>query len=210
MRRDRSGRARGGSAALAVVALVAGCVGQAVGPSGAATPQQTPSSTPRATLALDRTFASPLYGYSLDHPRSFDERPATVPLQGTAPPLFGEPIVDRLESSSTGAIVLASADLPDGVENLDAWTAATARGFCGTPTSSESMTVAGATAVLDTFASCQGYFHLWLTIVRDGRGYHVVWLNEPGNEAADRSLFLAILATFEFGGPTGSPDATSS
>jgi hypothetical protein len=210
MGKDRWGRVHSALAALAMVALVAGCVGQGVAPSGAATPQHVPSSTPRATLALDRTFVSPLYGYAVDHPRSFDERPATVPLQGTAPPLFGEPIVDRLESSDTAAMVLASAELPAGVENLDAWTAATARAFCGTPTSSESMTVGGANGTLDTFGSCQGYFHQWLTMVRDGRGYHVVWLSEPGSEAADRSLFLGILETFEFGGPSGSPGATSS
>jgi hypothetical protein len=205
MGKDRSGRARGTSAVLAMVALVSGCAGQGVVPSAAATPHQTPSNTPRATLMLDRTFVSQLYGYSVDHPQSFDERPATVPLQGTAPPLFGEPIVDRLESASMDAIVLASAELPAGVKDLDAWTAATARAFCGTPTSSESMTVGGANGTLDTFGSCQGYFHQWLTMVRDGRGYHVVWLSETGSEAADRSLFLGILETFEFGGPARSP-----
>jgi hypothetical protein len=209
MQRIETRRANGAAAALAGLALIAGCVGQPGAPSGSAT-AQPPANSPQPTLALDRTFTSVLYGYSIDHPRNFDERPATVPLRGTDPPLFGEPIVDRLETSSAGAMVLASAELPDSVADLAAWTAATARAFCGTPTASEQITVGGAAATLDTFASCQGYFHLWLTMVRDGRGYHVVWLNEPGTEVADRGLFLAILDTFEFGQPAASAAATSS
>lgn len=209
MHGTESRRARRAASALATLALVVGCVGRSPAPSAGPSAQQTPPSTPTATLALDRTFTSTLYGYSVDHPRTFDERPATVPLRGTDPPLFREPIIDRLEFSSGASLGLASAELPSGVADLDAWTAATARAFCGTPSSSEAVTVDGVPGMLDTFAACQGYFHLWLTMVRDGRGYHVVWLNEPGSEAADRGLFLAILDTFKFGQPAASPAATS-
>ena len=38
-----------------------------------------------------------------------------------------------------------------------------------------------------------------MTAVHAGRGYHVVWANARGIEAADRATFLEILATFDFG-----------
>ena len=210
MHRIERGRTRGAAAAVATAVLVAGCVGQTPTPSSGASAQQTATSTPGATLALDRTFTSALYGYAVRYPSGFDPRSATEPLRGAAVPILDGAAVDQLTSPTLGIVVLASAALPKNVDDLDGWTAVTARGFCGTPTSSESITIGDTTGTLDTFATCHGYFHQWLTIVRDGLGYHMIWAHERGTESADRSLFLAMVRTFEFGEPPASPTATPS
>jgi hypothetical protein len=201
------------SSAFAAAALAGALVACTTGAPSPATPTSTPSSLPSSAanvLPLSQTFTSTLYGYSIQYPVTFEGRSATKELQGTAAPLIDSEVVDQLTGESGGLVVLAAGVIADD-QTLDDWTTSTARGQCGTPTSTETMTLDGEPATLDTFASCAGLFHQWATAVHDGRGYHVVWARNRGSEAADRALFLDMLASFEFAdtAPT-SPEASGS
>lgn len=199
---------------VAMLLVLSGCRGAA--PPIAAPMTAAPvSSTVAAPPDLGETFTSALYAYSVAYPSSFSSRSATENLEGTAPPFLGSDAIDQLSSPGAGPaveIALASAAVSADMK-LDAWTAATARAFCGTPTASEKVTLDAEPANLDTFESCEGLFHQWVTAVHDGRGYHVVWVNRRGTEAADRAQFLEMLETFEFGAsrpsPVGSPAAAA-
>jgi hypothetical protein len=188
--------------AVVVMTLLGGVAACATGASPGAMRTSAASAEPTGpgnVLPLSQTFTSTLYGYSIRYPITFEARSATVALQGAAAPLIDSQVVDQLTSTTGGLVVLAAATLPSGVDSLDEWTASTARGFCGEPTTSEPVTLGGEPATLGTFASCAGMFHQWATMVRDGQGYHVVWARPRGSEAADRALFMAMLATFDFG-----------
>jgi hypothetical protein len=94
-------------------------------------------------------------------------------------------------------LIVGSAAMPERT-TLNGWTQETAIATCGGPTSSEEIDLAGEPARLSTFAACFGLFHQWLTVLHQGRGYHVVWLNAPGTEGDDRLVYLEILDTFAF------------
>jgi hypothetical protein len=186
---------------LTSVALVAACSSGASAPL-TATPTSASTPLPSASpfrLPLSGSFTSTLYAYTINFPQTFTARAATEELHGLGLPILDSPVVDQLDSSA-GAIVVGAASLGGGSgATLDSWTAGTARAFCGEPTTSEAIQVAGEAGTLSTFASCKGYFHQWVTMIHGGRGYHIVWLHDLGTETADRELFLSILATFEFG-----------
>jgi hypothetical protein len=195
-------RHRIASSALTPVALAGALMACTTGALSPATPTPMPRSqaSPAGNvLPLGQTFTSTLYGYTIRYPVTFEPRSATKELQGTAAPLIDSEVVDQLNGVSGGLVVLAAGVIADD-QTLDDWTAGTARGFCGTPTSTDKLTLDGEPATLDTFASCAGLFHQWATTVHDGRGFHVVWARNRGTEAADRALFLDMLASFEFAG----------
>lgn len=185
------------SAMLLVVAAVAGCGTSSVTPSPAPTTSPPPQ-TSAPLLALTETFKSGLYGYSIKYPVTFVARSATKELQGAAAPLIDGEEVDQLSWDAGAVVVLASAMLPSGTDTLDEWTATTARTFCDDPATTEPVTLGGEPGTLSTFATCAGLFHQWVTAVRDGRGYHVVWAHDLGSEASDREQLMAMLATFAF------------
>lgn len=191
------------------VAIAAALIAACTTPASPGTERTSgPSAPPPAAgnvPALTQTFTSPLYGLSIKYPLTFEERSATTQLQGAAPPFIDSEVVDQLTAASGGVVVLASAVLPSGIDTLDEWTGGTARDFCHEPTTSEPVTLGEEPGTLSTFASCAGLFHQWATTIRDGRGYHVVWARSPGNEAADRALFLAMLETLELGSGYATP-----
>jgi hypothetical protein len=190
-----------------VAAVLSACSGGATSTTALTT--AAPTSTPVAALPeLTQSFTSGLYGYSVGYPASFSTRSATEQLQGTEPPIIDSPVVDQLTGAAGGVIVLASAALPKPM-TPDDWAKDTTRAFCGSPSTSEAITVGGEAGTLDTFASCKNLFHQWATTVHDRRGYHVVWVHVPGTEAADRALFLEILNTFEFGASAPSPGGSA-
>jgi hypothetical protein len=206
---DHNRQSRWPVALIAFVGIVCGC--QSPGTGAGSAPPAAP------VLGLTETFTSPLNGFTIKYPVIFKGRVATEALKGAAAPLIDSAAVDQLSSGSGAFVVMAAADIEMGA-TLDEWTAETALAFCGVPSSSESLTLDGELATLTSFSSCHGPFHQWVTSVRHGRGYHVIWANERGTEAADRALFLDMLATFQFGPatslaetpqPTQRPTATS-
>lgn len=197
-------------ALIALIAIVSGCSGPGAGnttPSGTASGS---AASAGVVLALTETFTSPVNGFTIKHQVTFEGRAATEELMGAAEPLIDSAVVDQLSSSTGAVVVMASASLEAGA-TLDGWTAKTALAFCGTASGSEPMKLAGEPATLTTFATCPGtgLFIQWVTSVRDGRGYHVIWANPRGSESTDRTLFLDMLETFQFG-PAASPSPAPS
>jgi hypothetical protein len=193
------------SALMAIASIVAAC--DAGGRSPASVAATSGTTAPFVVPALTATFTSDLYGYTIRYPGFFDARAATTELRGAAAPLIDSDAVDQLNAQDGGVIVLGSGALPADT-TLEEWTSSTATGFCGAPSTSESVDVGGEPGTLSTFASCASMFHQWVTAVHDGRGYHVIWAKDRGSEASDRALFLAMLATFAFG-TDGEPSAES-
>jgi hypothetical protein len=188
------------AAAVAVIALLTS-VGLAIigGSHPGPTPSPAPTGRPATTLAV---FESPLYGYGIDYPIGWEYQTASEQLLPLGlPELYGT-TVDSFTSPAAGALpnaklIGAAASLAEGT-SLAQWTTDVEGPQCGPPADQKSITVAGEPALLTTFTECHGYFHLWATVVRQGVGFHIVWLNFNGTEGQDRQLFDRILATFTF------------
>jgi hypothetical protein len=148
-------------------------------------------------------FASTFYGYSIGYPTGWTNRPATRSLVGFEPPWTDGPAVDEFAGGENraiapnGQLVVANAELLAGT-TLAAFTAQSAVTTCGETFNQETIELAGESATLTTFPSCYGFFHQWVTVVRGTTGWHIVWLNSPGSEGADRVILDRILASFEF------------
>jgi hypothetical protein len=187
------------------------------GPTASPSPSPTllipaPSALPASALA---TYRSPVYGYSINYPEAWRVRQATRRLSGTEIPWDYSDAVDEIAAPSNvsvghsgvpgGNILVASAQMPADT-TLESWTASTAATVCGAPTSTEDVTVDGEAARLSTIATCFGGFHQWVTVLHGNRAWHIIWLNDPGTEVADRAFFEQLLATFRFGElPAASP-----
>jgi|KBSSwiStaDraftv2_1062776.scaffolds.fasta_scaffold423417_2 hypothetical protein len=183
--------------ALAVASvLLLGCQAGA----GTSTATRTPSATPApATVtvpALDATYQSAVYGYSIDYPEYFSVRPATRRLDGAETPWVDSAGVDQLSAAAT--IVIGSGDLAAGMD-MEGWIGNAITPVCGQPASADPVAIGGEPGRLLMFTSCNGYFHLWATTVHGPAGYHIVWVSDPGSEAESRAIFSAILASFKFG-----------
>jgi hypothetical protein len=149
-------------------------------------------------------YTSPLYGYSIQRPDGWKVSSATQRLGALDVPWADSVSVDLLESSVAsdpdalhGQLILAATDVPAGT-TLAQWTDSVAVATCGTAVRREVIEIGGTTASLLEFGNCFGLFHQWVTVLDGTRAYHIVWLDGLGNEAADRAIFRAILATFAF------------
>jgi hypothetical protein len=176
--------------------------------AGVGAPSSTPTAAPRSSSiavalpALDKTYSSAVYGYSIHHPEYFAVRPAKRRLDGAETPWVDSAGVDQLNAGAT--IVIGSGDLAPGMD-IEGWIGKAITPVCGQPASADPVTIGGEAGRLLTFTSCNGYFHLWATTVHGPAGYHLVWIHDSGTEADDRQLFEAILATFTFGEPAAAP-----
>lgn len=202
-------------AAAAVVAVLTAIV--AAGPLNpfrqgvGGLPTSSPSATPGPSARADQPsttlapFTSALYGYTIGYPAAWRVKPAIRRLGRVEPPWADSDPVDyfvtdvsRGVDGPIGQLIVASADI-GAATTLEAWTGDTANTVCGRPTRTERIELDGQPADLLTFGDgCYGLFHIWVTVVRGTTGTHIVWLDDPGREVADRSLFENILATFSF------------
>ena len=184
------------AATIVVAALL--LVGLALSVIG---PPPSPTPTPVATPISLVSFESPLYGYSISHPEGWRVTPANERIAGINPPFVDTGVADQFNGVSGGpnantTIVAAMSEVAVGT-TLDRWTGQTAGAVCGTPTEpKETIQVAGLPATVSTFARCNSYFHIWVTLVRGTQAFHIVWLNFSGTETADRALLDRVLATF--------------
>jgi hypothetical protein len=183
------------------------------GPSATASPG--PTAAPQLPTARLQPYTSALYGYSVGYPVEWLVTPATSRLPTHGTPWAVDPTVDLFERRAGapvtaqggpyGTIVIASAVLEDA-ETLDAWTAIMPRGLCGEPARTDAIEVDGEPALLLDYAGgCNQLFHIWVTVVHQGTGTHIIWLDDPGREPADRAFFNRILASFAFPTPAASP-----
>jgi hypothetical protein len=194
--RMKDRRLRGAPAILVSVALgLAACTSDSPATGGATAAASRPA--PAVVTPLTQTLTSEVYGYSIRYPNFFDPSLATTTLPGLPLPIIDSEGVDQL-NGSTIVIVMGGGEI-GGQMSLPEFTAETATEFCGAASVTEQIRVGGQTATLSTFGTCKGLFHQWVTIVRGSRGYHIVWANQRGTEAADRALFQSMLATFDFG-----------
>lgn len=172
-------------------------------------PRPTPSPTPTAPASELTPFESSLYGYSIEYPTGWAVTEATRRLVGMEAPWVDGDAVDQFKApfggvSRNAVVVVARAEVPPG-STLDEWTQNVASATCGTESAREVVAIDGVAANVLTFARCNGYFHIWATVLRGTSLYHIVWLNFTGTEAADRALFDRMLGTvdlaFEVQGP---------
>jgi hypothetical protein len=177
-------------------------------PSGSPTPGPTArEQQPTSGLV---TYTSAIYGYSIDYPTEWQVQVATRSLTAIEIPWGTSAGIDDFEQGTdgqggpSGALFVATPDIGSAF-TLDAWTARTAYSVCSTPATDEAIEVAGEPARMLTYPSCNGLFHLWVTVVQGTTGAHIIWLDDAGREAADRAIFEDILDTFSF-----PPDARTS
>jgi hypothetical protein len=104
-------------------------------------------------------------------------------------------------------VIIAAQPVTDDV-NIATW-AATIKDTvefmknCKAPNRREHLDIGGEPATLLTYRDCPtdlGYLHLWAGVVHEGRGYHIVWFNDPDTEAVDRATFRRMLSSMSFDG----------
>jgi hypothetical protein len=154
--------------------------------------------TGRPPGLVPQAFTSARYGYSIGYPAGWELIEAARGLAGFEAPWSTGVAVDHFFPFSGRAdLVVASAAIEPSV-TLTRWTDATAVATCGPPASREAFELDGEPAELLTYAACNTLSHEWVTVLHAGRGYHILWLDQPGNEDVDRAYFEEILATFRF------------
>jgi hypothetical protein len=165
-------------------------------------------STPPLALS---PFTSRRYGYAISYPSAWKVTEAVRDLrQFDVPWWSGSEQIDAFTGPGTGTspgqpaegeLGIAAAALPSET-SLQDFTNATAGLTCGHATGTP-VSVDGESGSLAEYANCQGYFQLWLTVLHDGRGYHILWLDAPANAGYDRAIFQQVLSTFRFNGAIG-------
>jgi len=171
-------------------------------------PLQTQPVVPSSTLV---PFTSTRYGYSLSYPTNWGARPATATLDQTIYPIDTDPEADNFSATVPAAgdpeIVAAGPIVPAGT-TLAAWMSRIQElqaggGFaCPPPQATEPIQIGGEPGQLDTWVACPAFL-LWAGVVHGDRAYHVfMWdsfaVNNPAMQAADKALFLRILASVTF------------
>ena len=152
--------------------------------------------------ASSATFASPVYGYSITHPSTWDVVEASRALNESEPPATASGATDilgrdanvRVSEMELPGVIIAAQPVSKDVRAED-WTASTVDTVsvmkgCDAPSRRDDIEIDGTPATLLTYRNCPpdlGYLHLWAVIVHAGRGFHIVWFNTPGDEGADRA-----------------------
>ena len=105
------------------------------------------------------------------------------------------------------ALVVGAQAVADGT-SIDAWSATVidivaGQKHCDAPRTTERLTIGGDAAVLLAYPDCPSgahLDHLWAAVVHGNRGYHFVFFDATGHEAADRAVLGRMLATVLFDG----------
>src|SRR5262249_20233453 len=163
-------------------------------------------------LALS-PYTSSRYGFSISYPTGWSAKAAVRDLgQFDSPFWSGDDRVDVFEGTGTGTapaqpsagiLAIGAATLPPST-SLEEFTNATAGVQCGRKTGAP-VSVDGDVGSLAEYDNCQGEFQLWVTVIHEGRGYHILWLDAPANAGFDRAVFRQILATFRSPVPGAPP-----
>jgi hypothetical protein len=160
-------------------------------------------------------YNSPVYGYSISHPRSWSVVEASRALSEGEPPatssgatdILGRDASVRVSTMDLPGVVIAAQPVTNDM-HLAQWTetmkdTVTSMKGCERPNRRERLDIGGEPATLLTYRDCPtdlGYLHLWAGVVHEGRGYHIVWFNDPGTEASDRATFRRMLSSMSFDG----------
>ena len=160
-------------------------------------------------------FHSPVYGYTISHPRSWSVVEASRPLSEGEPPATSSGATDilgrgasvRVSTMDMPGVIIAAQPVTGDVDNAK-WSATVKHTVefmkgCAPPNRSQKLDIGGEPATLLTYRNCPtdlGLLHLWAGVVHKGRGYHIVWFNNPGTEVADRAKFRTMLTSMSFDG----------
>jgi hypothetical protein len=158
-------------------------------------------------------YTSPVYGYSISHPRGWDVVEARRLLSEGEPPatssgstdILGRHASVRVSTMQLPGVIIAAQPVADDV-HIAEWTATMAGTVkfmknCERPDREEHLDIGGESATLLTYRDCPpdlGYLHLWAGVVHEARGYHIVWFDDPGHEPADRDAFRRMLSSMSF------------
>jgi len=212
-------------AAAAVLVLVGGVIvlgpHSRIGPAGGPTPSPSSNATPAPTwqiapAASFSTFTSNAYGYTVGYPSNWKTHESPGRLDAGSYPYDFSGGVDYLSATSPDVLdpglIIAGPRLTSPTD-LPGWMARIAQLQvtnigCGAPDATESATVAGLPAQIDTWQACPEYI-LWAGFLRGDVAYHVVLIDQfatdnPPLQAADHAMFLRILGTFSLTGPVES------
>ena len=159
------------------------------------------------------TFTSPVYGYSIARPRSWDsvnarrtltdsEQPAT---SSGATDILGTDASMRVSAMTLPGVIIAAQPVRNDV-TIEEWTSSMVDTVafmkrCDRPDRRERVEIGGEPGILLTYRDCPpnlGLLHLWAGVVHEGLGYHIVWFNDRGHEDADRAEFERMLASMSF------------
>jgi hypothetical protein len=171
------------------------------------------SADTRGRRASSVAYHSPVYGYSISHPRGWSVLPAGRALAEGEPPATSSGATDilgrgasvRVSTMEMPGVIIAAQPVSDDVLVAE-WTATMQDTVetmkdCNPPDRRERLEISGAPATLLTYRDCPpdlGLLHLWAGVVHEGRGYHIVWFNAPGTDGADRRTFRKMLASMSF------------
>jgi hypothetical protein len=222
------------AASLAIVLVGLGLllrpIGQVGGPSPtpSAPPSRTsptpiPPATPLATQpvvpsSVLTTFRSAKYQYTIGYPKNWNASTSPGTLSSLAYPYDFTAGVDYFSAtaptvSDPGLIIAGPTDIPVGT-TLDSWITTIQQlqatsVSCPFADATQDLAIGGQPGRLLTWNSCPAYL-LWAGVVRGARAYHVILIDRyavgnPALEASDKTLFLKILASLRFTGPTPSP-----
>jgi hypothetical protein len=160
-------------------------------------------------------YSSPVYDYSISHPRSWSVVAASRSLSEGEPPatssgatdILGRDASIRVSTMELPGVIIAAQPVTDDV-HIAKWTATMKDTVefmknCKPPNRVEHFDIGGEPATLLTYRDCPtdlGYLHLWAGVVHEGLGYHIVWFNDPGTESADRATFKRMLSSLSFDG----------
>jgi hypothetical protein len=166
-----------------------------------------------SSAAGAESFSSEEYDYTIELPPGWSALPAEDELGAGQPPLTGPPITDvmspgpsrRVSEMELPALVIGAQPLPRGTA-VPAWERVVTsivryQKGCAAPASTEPVHVGEEEGVLLAYPGCpegSGLDHTWIAAVHRNRGYHIVWFNRPGHEAADRKVLDQILASWQF------------
>jgi len=159
------------------------------------------------------TFTSPVYGYSMAHPDSWDavearrmladgEQPTT---SSGATDILGRDASVRVGTMHLPGVIVAAQPVPKDAR-IENWmrsivdTVAVMK-QCDQPDRRDDVEIDGLTGTLLTYRDCPpdlGLLHLWAGVVHDGLAYHIVWFNDPGHEGVDRTAFERMLSSMSF------------
>jgi hypothetical protein len=175
--------------------------------ASAAASTGTASASPIAIPALDATFTSERYGFSVRYPTGWTYVQATVPWAPGAATLWGDPALDVIRGSDI-RLVAASQPLVQG-QTADDWyraycTSGAVTGCATAPTGWTHVTIDRQSGYVDL----DGLVASGGTMVPGGRIYDAIVVSHgrayaftmDGN--LDRGVFNAILATIQLRPPT--------
>jgi hypothetical protein len=200
---------------IALIALAIGlvaCAGPSTGNTSSAAmvataPAVTSSSPPPATPSgspQPTTFASDIYGYSIDDPAGWLIQPALRQLKAGEIPFLAQTASDRFTrnpATDTNPLMTIAAQPVSDTMGLERWGAYTVKigsphAECA-PSRQETSRVGGEPALLYIY-ECSGFL-FWTALVHDNLGYDIVLLDGPAdNEATDRAVYDRLLATVGF------------